>query len=252
MTAHPGGRHAASVFENVVVGIRDEEAGRDAIALGRELASPRARLTLLHVHVVASKPAPDSGAAGDAAKRRHALERLTALAGELGITALVSCVEARSVRRGLHEFASSRHAGLLVVSTTRHDELERMFVGDDTRKVLEDPPCAVAVAPAGYASRASTIGKIGVAYDGSAESERALALARRLAAERHAKLSALEAVRTPLYVRDPWNVDGEIEEDVDEARQRVAALGGLEAGAECGDTVDELAVHAETVDLLVI
>lgn len=238
------------MFEEVVVGVRDDDAGPDAIALAKEMASAHGELTLVHVHVVANKPAPDS--VGDAAKCRYALERLTALRAEFSLDAEVSCVEARSVRRGLHEFASARDADLLVVGASHNDELARDFVGDDTREVLQEAPCAVAVAPAGYAARAAAMRRIGVAYDGSAESERALALGRRLAAERHAELSAFEAVSAPMYARDPWNVEGEIDEHVDEARQEIAALGGLEAEAACGDAVEELVQYGQAVDLLVL
>jgi nucleotide-binding universal stress UspA family protein len=241
------------MFEEVVVGVRDDDAGPDAIALAMEMASADRELTLVHVHVVANKPAPDSGSVGDAAKCRYALERLTALRAEFLVDAEVSCIEARSVRRGLHEFASARHADLLVVGASHNDELARDLAGDDTREVLQEAPCAVAVAPAGYAARAAAMRRIGVAYDGSAESERALALGRRLAAERHAELSVFEAVSAPMYVRDPWDVRGvEIDEQVEQARQKIAALGGLEAGAEFGAAVEELVQYGHAVDLLVL
>ena len=81
------------MFEQVVVAVGEDDNGRDAVALGKELVSAHGRLMLVHVHVVTSKPAPDSGAAGDAAKRRYACERLTALAGEFSPDAQVSCVE---------------------------------------------------------------------------------------------------------------------------------------------------------------
>jgi nucleotide-binding universal stress UspA family protein len=240
------------MFENVVVGIRDDgAAARDAIALSRELVSRQGELTLLHVYVVASKPAPDSGAVGDAAKRRHALERLTALAAELELDAQVACVEARSVRRGLHEFALRQQADLLVVGASHYDEVARDLIADDRRVVLEDAPCAVAVTPVGYSARAGELRRIGVAYDGSRQSERALSLARRLAAERHAELSAFEAVRAS-PTRDPWNTAAEFAEPVTRARRRIAALGGLEADAGFGDPVEELTRYGRSVDLLVI
>ena len=84
------------MFEEVVVGVRDDDAGPGAIALAKEMASARSELTLVHVHVVANKPAPDSGSVGDAAMCRYALERLTALRAEFSVDAEVSCVEARS------------------------------------------------------------------------------------------------------------------------------------------------------------
>jgi nucleotide-binding universal stress UspA family protein len=96
------------------------------------------------------------------------------------------------------------------------------------------------------------ISRIGVAYDGSPESERALALARTLAAERHAQLSAFEAVEMPIRIGDPFNREDELEERVEEARGRIAALGGIKAYAEAGDTVEELVHYGESVDLLVL
>jgi len=240
------------MFEVIVVAIKGEDAGRDALALTRELAPPHGEVTLVHVLVVPDKPAPDSAASRQAAKRRYALERLTALAAEFAIDAQVSCVEAASVRRGLHGCASDRRADLLVVGASNEDVLARAFVGDDARRVLEDAPCAVAVAPVAYATRATAISKVGVAYDGSPESAEALAVAREFAAERHAELSAFEAVRAPLYVHDPWNAEAEIDDRVEEARRQVVALGGLQAQAGCGDRVDELALYGESVDLLVL
>ena len=251
-TAHPAGQHTAGMFEEVVVGVGDDDTGRDAVALGKELVSAHGRLTLVHVHVVASKPAPDSGAVGDAAKRRYACELLTALSDEFSVDARVSCIEARSVRRGLHEYASSRRADLLVVGTSPPDESSPVPLRDHTREVLEDPPCAVAVAPLDYVAHVATVSRIGVAYDGSDESERALALGKRLAAERHAELSAFEAIKPPLYIHDPWNVEAETEEQVERARRRIEAASGAEAEAGAGDAADELARYSDSVDLLVV
>jgi hypothetical protein len=72
----------------------------------------------------------------------------------------------------------------------RRDELERAFVGDDTRRVLASSPSAVAVAPRGYVARRPALNTIGVAYNGSSASEEALAVASELAREHNAELSA--------------------------------------------------------------
>jgi nucleotide-binding universal stress UspA family protein len=240
------------MFDEVVVGVGDDSTGRDALALGKKLVSAQGRLTLVHVLVVASKPAPDSGAVGDAAKRRYACERLTALARESSVSAQVECVEARSVRRGLNEFASSRDADLLVVGTTPPDDTSPVPLRDHTREVLEDPPCPVAVAPLGYAARPAAVRRIGVAYDGSDQSEQALILGRRLATERDGELSAFDAVRPPLYIHDPWNVEAETEAEVEATRRRVAATRGVKVEARSGDAADELSRYSESVDLLVI
>jgi nucleotide-binding universal stress UspA family protein len=52
----------------------------------------------------------------------------------------------------------------------------------------------------GYAARARALDTIGVAYDGSPQSERALTVASELARERVAELSAFKAVPEPMYV----------------------------------------------------
>lgn len=240
------------MFENIVVGVRDDQGGRDALALAQQLLGADGMLTLLHVQVVASRPAGESPSVQEAEARRQALASLTGLAGELSRTAEAACVEAPSPRRGLHEFASSRQADLLVVRSSTRDELARDFIGDDARDVLQDAPCAVAIAPAGYAQCPAALRRIGVAYDGSAESRRAVAVARRLAAETHAELSAFEAVTSARDDRDPWNIRAEFSEPVEAARQEIASLGGLKAQAGFGDAVEELASYGQSVDLLVI
>ena len=85
--------------------------------------------------------------------------------------------------------------------------------------------------------------------------KRAVALARELAARHDGRASAFEAVREPLNVRDAWDPQPEIDEDVAQARRRIANLGGIEARAAAsmdGDPVEALAYYAESVDLLVL
>ncbi len=239
------------MLDNVMVGIgTDDEAGEDAIALAQQLVSSGGQLTLVHVLVVTAKPAPDSGAVHATATYRRAIEELTDLARQLVPSAHVACVDAPSVRRGLHELAAAEHADLLVVSSSRTDEVARLLLGDDTTEVLQDPPCPVAVAPPRYAAHSTAIRRIGVAYDGSPESEQALALARSLATDRGAELSAFETAPERPRPRDIW--DAAPDHHLDETRDQVAALGGVEAEAELGDPADELARYAPSVDLLVI
>ena len=241
------------MVDRVVIGIGGYEAGRDAIALAKALLSSDAEVTLVSVEVLQSKPAPGADTRADEEAQRFGLERLGRLRDEGQIAAEISRIEAPSVRRGLHELAASQDADLLVIGAGRHDPVAHMFLGDEAREVLEDPPCPVAVAPAGYADRTSQIRKIGVAYDGSMESDRALALARKLTAGHRACLSAFEAVRAPVYARDVWNVEVEIDTDVEKARQRIAALGDVEAHAELvDDAVEGLKEYGASIDLLVL
>jgi nucleotide-binding universal stress UspA family protein len=239
------------MFSNAIVGVKETEAGRDAIRLARVLTSANGNLTLAHVRVVAPRPAPDSGAAGAAAKRRYAVERLAALRDELQLDAEVAYAEARDVRRGLHDLARARDADLLVIGASRADAIYRDLVGDEARELLNDPPCAVAVAPAGYRAHQASLSTIGVAYDRAADSDHALAVARRLAADAHARLSAFHAV-TGLHLRDPGKFEDSIDDEAVQARERIERLGGVEAHAEYGDPVKELGRYGASVDLLVL
>ena len=117
--------------------------------------------------------------------------------------------------------------------------------------VLEDPPCAVAVAPVGYAARPRAVHTVGVGYDGSVAGEDALAAARELATAHGAGLSALEAVRPHVLARGPRD-PAEIDARVQAARRRISALGGVEAHAEYGGAADALERFGADVDLLVI
>jgi nucleotide-binding universal stress UspA family protein len=246
----------SDMFDNVIVGVDGDEVGRDALALATRLASPHGQITLACVQVVALKPAPDSGALSLAMDRLPAWQRLLSLRDESERAVHVLCVEAGSVVVGLHEVAARHGGDLLVIGASRRDDYERIFLGDDTRAVLENAPCPVAVAPSGYATRPPLLKTIGAAYNGSPESEQALALARILARELGGELSALEVVREPLDVQDPWDPQAEIDAGVAEARERIAALGDAEphaATSEDDDHVPEvLARYGASVDLLVI
>jgi nucleotide-binding universal stress UspA family protein len=178
------------MFNDVIVGVGDYEAGRDAVALARALAASGRPLTLAYVEVVGPKRVPRSEAAWPEADCRRARKWLALLGDELRVDAEPVCVESHSVAKGLRTLAATEDADLLVIGASRRDEYERLLIGDDTREVLDNPGCAVAVAPVGYASRPSRLKKIGIGYDGSPASERALAVGRRLVRDLGVSLSA--------------------------------------------------------------
>jgi nucleotide-binding universal stress UspA family protein len=241
------------MFENVFIGVDDLEGGRDALGLACQLASPHGRLTLAYVQVAMAGPDDDSGAQSLAAERLPAIERLRALRDQSHAEPQVLAVQASSVATGLHELARRRDADLLVVGASRRDSYERTFVRDDTHAVLQNPPCAVAVAPLGYATRPPGLKRVGAAYDGSQHSAQALASAKAIAREHNARVSAFEAVRDPVLLNDPWYPEREIAEHVEQARRRIAERGDVEAYAAASDDAAEaLARYGASVDLLVL
>jgi nucleotide-binding universal stress UspA family protein len=241
------------VFNQVIVGVDGQVGGRDAIALAKDLMLAGGELTLAHVQLGYGF-VRGSSAAFDEAGRQRSLALLEAARDEAGVRTGRLSVRSSSVGRGLHEMAEGQGAELLVVGSCRRGLIGRAFLGDDTREELNGAPCAVAVAPAGYADQPSVLREIGVGYNGSPESERALAVARELAAERGARLSAFEAVAIPAYVfgSDAGALAESIPTYVDQARDRIAALGGVEPHAAYGMVAEELALYSASLDLLVL
>jgi nucleotide-binding universal stress UspA family protein len=242
------------MFNNVVVGVDGHQGGSDAIALAKRLAGRDAEVALAYVYSGDARTWRGSSAAYDAVERERSLELLAKARDEAGISAEMRCAGAPSAGRGLHTLAQDAGADLLVVGSSRRGLRGRVLLGDDTHAALNGAPCAVAIAPAGYCQEPGEIREIGVGYNSSAESEHALELARRLASEHGAKLSAFEAVSLPTYafLGGAAPVDVPIEEMVMDARERVAALDGVEPHAAYGDPAEELALYSASLDLLIV
>jgi nucleotide-binding universal stress UspA family protein len=240
------------MFDEVIVAVDDDEAALDALALGRTLASPVAALTLAHVEADVSDGTARAGVPGPARDTQPPRPLLSLSDGNGGAPLpFVVVTTATSTAAGLHDLAGRRAADLLVIGASRRVALVRALGRDPAGAIIEDAPCAVAVAPAGYAGRTPRLETIGVGYDGSLASEQALKAARRLAAERHTKLSGFEAVQ-PRPAHDPLDARHEIDQRIAAARRRLAALGDVEPHAEYGGRAEELARFGASVDLLVI
>jgi nucleotide-binding universal stress UspA family protein len=243
------------MFNNILVGLDSDEGGQDAVALAKLLSVGGGKLTLAHVY----GPLPGgSTPADEAAEHERVDELLEMRRAEAGIDAELRSYGSPSVGRGLHELAELTRADLLVIGSTRRGLLGRVLIGDDTRAALNGAPCAVAIAPAGYCRESAVMREVGVAYDGSPESGRALELARLVAAEHHSSLSAFHAVATPAYLsmgylRSSAPVElVSIPREVDQARERIAGLGGVEPRSAYGDPVEELTLYSASLDLLVV
>lgn len=240
------------MFRNVIVGVDGNDGGRDAIALARVLLAAGGELTLGYVYHSDPHVWRGSSPAQDAAER--ARELLEQAREDARIEAHLRWRGSSSAGRGLHELADVVGADLLVVGSSRRGLLGRVLVGDDARASLNGASCAVAIAPAGYSRETVAMREIGVAYNGTGESRHALSVARRLAAQHGAKLSAFEAVSLPTYafLGGPAPVDGALEGLVDDARERIAALGGVEPHAAYGVPAEELALYSASTDLLIV
>lgn len=241
------------MFNNILIGIDDGGGGRDAIALARQLVDQDGKLQLAHVHNGYPVAARGSNGEFERVERDLAADVLSRAAKESGIERTVG-IGSSSVGRGLHELAELTGADLLVVGSTRRGLVGRVMLGNDTNRALNGAPCAVAVAPVGYALEDAKFGVIGVAYNTSSESDNAIAVARAIGAEKGAELSALRAIVIPGYVLAPGPLLTEwtLEKYMEDARDQIAGLGGVEAHIVYGDPVEELTEYTKSVDLLVV
>jgi nucleotide-binding universal stress UspA family protein len=244
------------MYTNVVVGINGLAGDRDAIALARALSSENARLALVNVRLMGTVPMRGSGGAfGQATETERSYDLLQRQRHAYAEEAETVRAVAMSVGAGLHQVAKDRAADLLVVGGTHRGFAARMLAGDDARAAVHHSPCAVAVAPPGYASGSGAIGTIGVAYDGSGPSEVALAHSALLAADLGAKLNLREVVELRIYGAVGWASAVAIVEDPEvlaaAAREGIGAIPGVAIDVVVGPVLTELAELSETVDLMV-
>ena len=240
------------MFTNILIGVDGRQGGRDAIELGRQLAAPGATLTLGH----ACTPILGRGAVEALPWQRAEAQRL--LEHELELAALDAHLAVRDpcpVGPGLHQLAERRQADLLAVGSTRHALLGRVLMGDDCRAALNGAPCAIAIAPRGYALAPHRIERVGVGYDGSPESERALSAAHDLASEAGAAVTvlwvvSLQDVRTQRPVPADW--PGAIEDLIDRHAELLAELQDVHGRVAYGLPGEELVRLGEDVDLLTV
>jgi nucleotide-binding universal stress UspA family protein len=248
-------RKETAVFENVLVGVEGRTGGHDAIALAQRLVDESGRLTLVHVRSGLLHPLRAVTPALAAEQSEDSERLLAAERDEAGVQAELVSVLAGRPGAGLHEQAEAQAADLIVVGSSSRGLVGRAMLGNDTRAALNGAPCAVAIAARGYAEHPFPLAKIGVAYNGSAEAEEALATARRLAAPDRAELSALEVVSIPSYAFTglvPPAFGETVDIMLDEANERMGALDGVSARAVYGLPGEELALFSDELDLLIV
>jgi nucleotide-binding universal stress UspA family protein len=167
-----------TVYRTVVIGHDGTGAADAALRFAGLLAGDDARLLITRV--------VPSGRSRRAAAEAE-LERLRAASPPVVETRVI---EAHSTVRGLVAVAKAEDADLIVVGSDRRPGDYRAYKVLGLR-LLHGAPCAVAIAPR---EQESDIRHIGVAYDGSPESELALADAYELAQRIHAAVTLYLAV----------------------------------------------------------
>jgi nucleotide-binding universal stress UspA family protein len=178
------------VFERIVVGYAGDEAGRDAVKLAGALAAVLgADVTVVYPYspLLCAVPA-------DAAEQRIREELEALLPGSQELAeATYHWSNSSWPIHALHGMASYEHAGLIVIGAARKGITGHLHVSLMERMV-HGAPCAVLVAPAGYADRDVGVWRrVGVGFADSTEGRAALRLGHELAGVLDGELSVLAA-----------------------------------------------------------
>jgi nucleotide-binding universal stress UspA family protein len=253
------------MLDRIVVGYAGERAGRDAIALAvRIAAAVHSGLTVVFPYrpLLARETS------------EQVQERIQSEVAEL----LDTIEGAEEIERptyhwspsswpihALHELAAYEHADLIVFGAAREDIGDRLHVSLMERMV-HGAPCAVAVAPAGYAEvPPGALRRIGVGFSSSTEGKAAVTLARELANLLGGSVkviagAGLEPALASYAFSSPalGEVENEIYADTEQTLTRVCEELGAGDGIPIehetvrGDPASVLVERSSELDLLVL
>jgi nucleotide-binding universal stress UspA family protein len=249
------------MYRKILVGYDRSDRSKDALALGEQLArATGAELVVAGVFGFDPLWGGKDGAASDEdVDFARAIEAAAATVG-----GKPDAFPSSSPARGLHELAEEIRADLILVGSARHGRVGQVVAGSTGIALLHGSPCAVGVAPRGYAGAArSGIATVAVGFDGSDESRHALTSTIELAGATGAKLKLVSVAVPPAVGAGKGGAAGwhdlfEIviqrrREQLDEALRAVPGGIEVEATLVTGPAPESLAdVASEPGTLLVV
>jgi nucleotide-binding universal stress UspA family protein len=259
MAPLPHATTLAYMFENIAVAYAGDQAGTDAVALAVKLADVLAsKLSIVFPYhpLLAAVP-------GDAAQQQ-VRDELKAIAPDSPSLKDATYLPSHSQWpiRATHEIADYQRCDLIVFGAAREGIAEHLHISLMERMV-HAAPCAVLVAPSGYAQGAHSAPRhVGVGFASSKEGKQALQLGRELAQTFDGDLRVIAASWLSLVVRGyaaqaasistlESETFAETKASLEEA---VVDLGDIHVDAQVikGDPITVLLEHSKTLDLLVL
>lgn len=247
----------------IVIGYDPEHGGPDVLRLGRLLAEVLATKPI----VLTALPWPTYlMGAKDLQKQMDVEmhERFAAIHSDLGdLDVETRAIASRSAAQALHELAESEGAEMIVLGSCHRGPVGRTLAGSVGESLMHGAPCAVAVAPRGYADRQQDrLLRIAVAFDGSPEAWAALETGIGIAERCHGQLSVITVADYPQYgYGTEWSIlSGDGFHDLErEEKERLLklALGRVPAGLESesrvviGDAASTLEEASGEFDLMI-
>lgn len=207
----------------LIIGYEDTPQGQDAVTLGRTLAtiadaSPIVAAVFTWPQGMMTREDIDNSLAAESRGLFDwALGELEGLAPE------TRAIADRSIGRSLTELAEREEAVAIVVGSTGRGPLGRILIGSTADTLLHGAPCAIAVAPRGYAEEEEhELRRVAVAYDGSPEAEAAFRTGAHIASHYGSELTLIGVADYPSYgYAAEWSVlnEGEFHDVEREARE---------------------------------
>ncbi len=210
---------------------------------------------------------PTAPGLGWTAMQERAEEVVRQLRDAVAPDALIAVKTDSSVPHALKRVVRDQHQDLLVVGSSPKAPDGRLRIDDTTRQLLDDAPCALAVAPRGFASRTPRpLKRIGVGYDDSPEAGVALRRGGELALAARATLRVRAVLddRLPAVgssgedramVGEMWDqvLRPELESLRERAERAACATGAdFELDVTFGPPADSLIALCGEIDLLLI
>ena len=249
------------MYRKIIVGHDLHSGGDDALVLGREITRATGA-QLMVAGVFPTGALPHGFEESWVMEEERVAGEIQHIADEVGAEA--EAFPSGSPASGLHGLAEETDADLVIVGSSRHSKLGRILAGDVGLGLLHGAPCAVAIAPRGYAEQAhEELSMIVVGFDGSHESRLALEDAVELADGSGATLKLVAVAQEPPVVYGKGASMGgyqELKEAVEEQKREQLddALGSIpksvtaEASLVVGDPGEKLAQAASGGSLLIL
>jgi nucleotide-binding universal stress UspA family protein len=241
--------------KKIVVGFDASDPARDALLLGADLAASL-DASLVVASAIEFGPLEIDIADYNRARAEHYERVFEQARDQLGGAGFERRELQDTAAHGLTELAEAEGADLIVLGSTHRGPIGRVLGGSVASALFHGAPCAVVVAPRGWATEPHAgLGLIGVGFDGSDESATALAQAIVLARARAAKLRVIAIA--PYLGSDARPEAAEASNEVwterlDRAVEAIPADVEYETVLREGREATELALQAVDLDLLVV
>lgn len=246
-----------SRIKNVLVGLEETEEGRDALEFARLMSNLAG--ADLHVVSVHSDTVYYEGIEEMKLVRNRYFDHLLDFAeNEIGEGFEFHRVLDMSVPAGLTRIAEEINADLMIIGSSHRGPIGRVLLGDAGSRLAAGAPCPVGMVPRGWSRSASTaIRKVGVAFNGTRDSEEALDLGSAIARTVGASLELVGVIPSMIVPSRVGPVNAGYEEMLRGDMAQVLKEGvaradtpGTSSKVRTGRAADELAAESADLDLL--